>query len=260
MVYRLPIPTLRNSMSPTFSIVVPVYNEADFIPVALPEMIGQLDGLGESYEVIIVENGSSDGTADAARTTAEDHPVKVLSLQEPDYGAAMRHGFLEAEGDWVVNFDIDYFSGAFLEKVLTMRDVDLVIASKRDPGSEDRRPLLRRVATRVFNLLLRVVLDSRVTDTHGMKAFRSELVSRLAPEVVSRKDLFDTELVIRAERAGYKVKEVPVVVEEMRAARSSLLKRVPRTVAGLMHIRAVLARPGSGIAPAHTPDADTDQG
>ena len=78
----------------------------------------------------------------------------------------------------------------------------------------------------MFNLLLRSILDSRVSDTHGMKAFRHDLVSSLAPSVLSRQDLFDTELVIRAERAGYRIEEVPVVVEEMRVARSSLVKRV----------------------------------
>jgi glycosyltransferase involved in cell wall biosynthesis len=245
-------------MRPTFSIVVPVYNEAVFLPRALPEMVRQLDSLGDPYELLIVENGSSDGTAEIARRAGEGHPVRVISREEPDYGAAMRHGFLEAQGDWVVNFDIDYFSGAFLDRVRSMTDVDLVIASKRDPGSEDRRSLLRRVATKVFNVLLRVILDSRVSDTHGMKAFSSDLVSRLVPEVTSRQDLFDTELVVRAERAGYRIREVPVVVEEMRVARSSLLKRVPRTFIGLFRIRRVLARAGSSVAPAHSPDTDAD--
>jgi glycosyltransferase involved in cell wall biosynthesis len=228
-------------MSPIFSIVVPVYNEAAFIPRALPALIEQMESLGETYRILIVENGSGDGTAEVTRQVAGDHPVTVLSLQEPDYGAAMREGFLKADGDWVVNFDIDYFSADFLRRVLELEGVDLVIASKRDPGSEDRRPMIRRVATRVFNLMLRTILGSRVSDTHGMKAFRRDLVEALAPQVVSRQDLFDTELVIRAERAGYHIVEVPVVVEEMRLARSSLVKRAPRTVVGLFRIRRILS-------------------
>ncbi len=235
------IPTLPPSMRPTFSIVIPVYNEAELIPSALPALLGELAGLEQAYEVLIVENGSTDGTADIARQSSTGQPVKVVSLANPDYGAAMREGFLEADGEWVVNFDIDYFSAEFLRRVLTLSGVDLVIGSKRDPDSQDRRSLMRRLATRVFNVLLRLILGSKVSDTHGMKAFKSGLVSDLAPRVVSREDLFDTELVVRAERAGYRIAEVPVVVVEVRAARSSLVKRVPRTIRGLWRIRGTLA-------------------
>jgi glycosyltransferase involved in cell wall biosynthesis len=246
-------------MRPTFSIVVPVFNEASFIPRALPVLVSEMEDLGESYRILIVENGSSDGTAKTAREVGAGFPVTVLSLLAADYGAAMRHGFLEADGEWVVNFDIDYFSAQFLRQVLEMEGVDLVIGSKRDPDSQDRRPVVRRTATLVFNLLLSTVLDSKVTDTHGMKAFRRVLVEDIAPSVVSRQDLFDTELVVRAERAGYRIREVPVVVEEMRSARSSLVKRVPRTLRGLWRMRRTLAdvalRP-STAAPA--PDSDPE--
>jgi glycosyltransferase involved in cell wall biosynthesis len=227
-------------MNPTLSIVVPVYNEAAFIPQALPMLISEMDGLGLPYRIHLVENGSNDGSADVARSVAGEAPVTVSSLLAPDYGAAMRHGFLEAEGDWVVNFDIDYFSAEFLREVMSTADADLIIGSKRNPRSEDRRPLIRRLATWVFNLMLRTILGSKVSDTHGMKAFRRNLVDELAGLVVSRQDLYDTELVIRAERSGYRIVEVPVVVEEIRAARSSLVKRVPRTVVGLIRIRRTL--------------------
>lgn len=228
-------------MSPSVSIVVPVYNEAGFVGEALPRLVEELEAVGTPYRVIIVENGSTDATADKAGEIAGDLPVEVISLPEPNYGAAMREGFLAADGDWVINFDIDYFSGEFVRTVLDQPGhVDLVIASKRDPGSDDRRPVIRRLATRVFNLLLRTILGSEVTDTHGMKGFRAGLVDDLAPKVISTQDLFDTELVIRAERAGYEIVEVPVRVEEIRSARSSLVKRAPRTVIGLLKIRSLL--------------------
>lgn len=228
-------------MTASVSVVVPVYNEASFIPQALPSLIEAMESIGASYKILIVENGSADGTAEAARKAGENASVEVFSLPEADYGAALRHGFLRASGEWVVNFDIDYFSSDFLRAVLTQPDsVDLVIGSKRDPESEDRRPFIRRIATRVFNLLLRVILRSGVSDTHGMKGFRHELVKSLTPQVMSTKDLFDTELVVRAERGGYKIVEVPVTVEEIRAAKSSLIKRAPRTVMGLLRIRRIL--------------------
>jgi hypothetical protein len=75
-----------------------------------------------------------------------------------------------------------------------------------------------------------------------MKGFRHGLVQDISPKVVSTKDLFDTELVVRAERAGYQIVEVPVVVEEIRAAKSSLIRRAPRTVAGLIRMRGILPK------------------
>lgn len=220
------------------SVVVPVYNEAGFIAPALSRLIDVVDETGIDYEILVMENGSTDRTAEIAKEVGAGRGVRVVSLSTPDYGAAMREGFLRTTGTWVVNFDIDYFSGAFLSHVIDQPEsVDLIIGSKRDPESEDKRPLLRRLATLVFNLMLKTILGSRVSDTHGMKGFRRALVDAQAPLVVSTGDLFDTELVIRAERADARIVEVPVRVEELRDSRSSLIKRVPGTVAGLFRIR-----------------------
>lgn len=221
------------------SVVVPVHNEADFLPRGLPALLDAVAAATDAAEVLVVENGSTDGTAELARRLS-DTRATVLELEMADYGNAMREGFLVAKGDWIVNVDIDYFAADFFAAVLAA-DADLVIGSKRDPRSQDRRPPVRRLATAVFNGLLRALFSSRVSDTHGMKGFRRDLVSDLVPCVVSRQDLFDTELVLRAERAGYRIIEVPVVVEELREARSSLLKRVPRTLRGLLRIRRLLS-------------------
>ena len=229
-------------MSVKLDIIVPVFNEAGYLPTGLPALVEAVEAANTSYRITLVENGSADGTADLARALIDGARVEVVSLPEADYGAAMRAGFLRADADWVVNFDIDYFSSQFLKTILDQPDhVDLVIGSKRAPDSNDRRPPIRRLATAVFNVLLTVVLGSEVSDTHGMKGFRGALVSDLASKVVSTKDLYDTELVVRAERAGYHIVEVPVTVEEMRTARSSLIRRAPRTVTGLFRIRRLLS-------------------
>lgn len=227
-------------MERTLSIVVPVHNEAEFLPIGLVDLMKVVDAVDHRAEIILVENGSTDGTAETARRIGGAR-VKVISLDQPDYGEALRAGFLAAKGLWVVNFDIDYFSERFLRRVRATEDAQVVIGSKRDPASEDLRPPIRRLATAVFNLLLHTILNSRVSDTHGMKGFHRTVIDEMVPRVESRRDLFDTELVIRAERAGYKIVEVPVIVEELRQARSSLIQRVPRTIRGLFQIRAALA-------------------
>lgn len=221
------------------TVVVPIHNEADYLPGALPTLLQELEVVGADTTVILVENGSDDGTAALADRLAAEHPsVIARHIAAADYGAAMRDGFLAATGDWVVNFDIDYFAGDFISQVLSLEPrPDLVLASKRAAGSEDRRSLLRRTATWGFNLLLRVLFGSAVTDTHGMKAVRREVIAAVAPSVTSTQDLFDTELVLRAERAGYRIVELAASVEELRATGMGLLKRVPRTLLGLLRLR-----------------------
>ncbi len=228
------------------SIVVPIHNEAAYLGELLPAMIEEITGAtGSAQELILVENGSTDATAQIAREWVESlqstgWKAAVLQLPEPDYGAAMRAGFEHASGDWVVNFDIDYFSGPFIGR-LSETDADLVIASKRAPESDDRRSPLRRIGTYGFNLMLRSLVGSKVSDTHGIKAFRRSVLESMLKTVDSRKDLFDTELVLRCERAGYSISEVPIVVEERREARTPFLRRVPRTLRGMIQLRASFA-------------------
>lgn len=206
---------------------------------ALPSLIDAARSVTDHAEILVMENGSTDGTA-ALASEIGGEAVRVIQLPQPDYGEAMKAGFDLAQGKWVVNVDIDYFSAEFFGAVLAS-DADLVIGSKRDPASDDRRPFVRRLATAVFNLLLRTLFGSRVSDTHGMKGFRRGVLDEFVPLTRSRTDLFDTELVLRAERAGRRIEEVPVVVEELRAARSSLIRRVPRTLRGLWRIRRILS-------------------
>ncbi len=232
--------------TPVISVVVPVHNEAAYLPEAVPRLFGELAAVAAAYEVILVENGSTDGTADVAEALRDRFPpLAVLRLAEPDYGAAMRAGFLAGRGEWRVNFDIDYFSGDFVGTVLaTGGDADVILSSKRSEGAHDERSRFRRLATLVFNLLLRVGFGSRVTDTHGIKAVRGTVVADLVPTVRSTKDLFDTELVLRAERAGYRIAEVPARVVEERPTAQGLLKRVPRTLLGLARLRLWFWREG----------------
>jgi len=223
----------------TLSVVIPVHNEADYLVDALEELFEEIADVPADITVLIAENGSTDGTAAAVRRLMPDHPaLALLELPTPDYGAAMREGFFATDGEWVVNFDIDYFSADFLRAVLDVgADADLVLASKRVEGADDRRGPVRQFATFTFNQILRFMLSSGVSDTHGMKAVRREVIDQIASEVISTQDLFDTELVVRAERAEFRIVEVPAVVEEKREAKTSLVKRVPRTLKGVWNVR-----------------------
>ena len=85
------------------SVVVPVYNEAKILPEAAAELVGQLEGAGWDYEIIFAENGSKDATSSILEDLAKTFPkVRALHEGEPNYGRALRHGILEATGDFVI--------------------------------------------------------------------------------------------------------------------------------------------------------------
>lgn len=224
---------------------MPAHDEEAFLGASVREVAAGLREQGREFEIVVVENGSTDGTpALAAELSAELEEVRTLSVPEADYGAAMRHGFLEATGDLVAIFDVDYFDLTFLERAEGRLGEDalvaIVVGSKRAPGSSDTRPWPRRLVTSGFGLVLRVGFGLGVSDTHGMKVLRRAPLIDLARACRFRTDLFDTELVLRAERAGLRAVEIPVAVEERRPSRSSILSRIPRTFAGLVRLRVAL--------------------
>jgi glycosyltransferase involved in cell wall biosynthesis len=219
---------------PQISVVIPVYNEAAIVASAVAELAQALDERGLSWEMVLAENGSRDQTPEIlARLTAADPRIRSLHVGRPNYGAALKAGILAAAGELVVCDEIDLGDLRFYDAALSVlrdADVDLVVGSKAARGAVDRRPLVRRVATRVHNGMLRLLLDFQGTDTHGLKAFRRERMLPVVTACVVDRDVFASELVIRAWRAGLHVLEIPIELREKRKPSVNLVKRVPNVL------------------------------
>lgn len=248
----------RDPRAIELSVVMPAHNEEPYLDAAVTAVI---DGLAKRaqtqrligrFEVIVVENGSADRTIEIARKlTDAHHEVRFISLSEADYGRALRTGFLSARGELVVNFDVDCVDLVFLDGALAVMttpeavatgDPVIVVGSKRGPGSDDHRGVGRRLVTAVFSLVLRHGFGLRVSDTHGVKLLRREPLIPLVSASRFGGAVFDTEIVIRAERAGWRVGELPVTVSEQRPPRTSILRRIPRSLLGLCRLRWMLWR------------------
>ena len=232
---------------------MPAHNEQGYLEPAVKAVVAGLSDRGADFEVIIAENGSVDATPEeAARLADSFHPVRVISVGSADYGRALREGFLESAGDIVVNFDVDLVDLGFLDRAVALMqdgDVAVVVGSKRSPGADDRRNPARRLVTAGFSTLLQAGFGLKISDTHGLKAMRRSSLVGLVESCRFGKDIFDTELVLRAERAGLTVLEVPVAVADTRPPRSSIARRIPRTLAGLAHLRVELWRSGRAGTP-----------
>lgn len=220
--------------NPEVAIVIPIYNEEGILRSAVVDLRDRLAPLGWSYEIILAENGSTDRTVALAQELSQKYPeVRTISAGAPDYGKALREGILSTRAQYVLCDEIDLCDTDFHQRALdTLRSgsADMVIGSKLIAGAEDERPLLRHAASIGYTSLLRLLLGFRGTDTHGLKAFRRDRVLPIVNACLVNKDVFASELVIRAYREQLKVLEIPVRVMEKRPPSINLFRRVPNVL------------------------------
>jgi glycosyltransferase involved in cell wall biosynthesis len=224
---------------------MPAHNEQAYLVAAVDQVVFGLRDRPGTFEVLICENGSTDRTADVAAKLAERFAeVSTMSLPAPDYGGALRAGFLAATGDLVANFDVDYIDLDFLDAAVALAESPggpvAVVASKRSAGATDTRSIGRRMVTAVFSSVLRHGFGLKVSDTHGMKLLRRGDVAAVVETCRFGTDLFDTELILRIERAGLRVGELPATVTDTRPPRTPITTRIPRSLVGLARLRVAL--------------------
>ncbi len=205
------------------SVVVPAYREADRIG---PTVAALRSGLAElaadgGVEIIVVDDGSDDGTADAARRAEPDSVVKMGANRGK--GAAVRAGMGAATGDTVAFTDADLsYRPDYLLRVVSEVEAgcDVSIGNRRHPAARARseQSRLRSAGSRVVNLIARRVLAIDCRDTQcGLKAFRSDAARTLLEAGTIDGFAFDIELLYLAERHGYRLREVPVEADYRKA-------------------------------------------
>lgn len=229
---------------PRLSVIVPVFNERDLLVPVVEELLIRLGEVEPDFELILSQNGSTDGSAELADELAQRYaPVKVVHHPRPDYGRALQNGFVAARGDALAHFSVDFIDLDFLRAALPLlATYDMVLGSKHLVASTDRRPPLRRYGGRAFHWLVRMLFGLPVMDTHGIKALRRDHLQGLIARCREGGALFDTELILRAHRAGLRMKEVPVSVEESRPTRYGVTRRAVGALIGLARLRVALWR------------------
>lgn len=229
---------------PHISIVIPVYNEEGILHSSVVDLVTSLDELKWDYEILLAENGSRDRTVAIGEELSHKYPrVSIHSLGQPDYGMALKQGILRARGDFVICDEIDLCDTDFYQRALAILEedkADFIVGSKVMEGAEDRRPLLRHTATMVLNGMLRILVGFHGTDTHGLKAFRRERLLGTVDRCDLTRDLFSSEFVIRAERDGRRVQEIPIHIVEKRPPSINLFKRVPKVLRDIARLTYII--------------------
>lgn len=204
-------------MTPQLSVVIPAYNEERRLPGSLGRIRAFLEARGESFEVVVADDGSRDATADAAEAAGGAHLRVLRGERNRGKGHAVRRGMLAARGERRLMTDADLSTP--IEQIVHLEarlaeGFDVAIGSRAVQGAriEVRQSPFRETAGRAFNVLVRLLLLPGVKDTQcGFKLFTAR-----AAQVAFERGLldgfcFDVEALYVARRAGLRVAEVPVV-------------------------------------------------
>jgi len=206
--------------TPAITAVIPVYNDRKALERAIPVSLQYLGEITPDFELIIAEDGSTDGSAELVTEAGRKDPrVRLLHSDERlGRGRALNRAFRESSAPIVLYYDVDLATSMehLRELVSSIQEgYDIATGSRLLPDSRIRRTGGREFASRGYNFLVRTILWSRIHDHQcGFKSFRRDRVLLLAENVRERHWFWDTEILVRAQQEGYRIKEFPVHWEQ----------------------------------------------
>lgn len=213
--------------------VLPAYNEAANIEKAVLVTAETLNKITDRFEIIIAEDGSTDGTDRIASRLAEQYAyvVHLHSDKRQGRGKALNRAFKAASGEVLCYIDVDLATDMkYLEKLIravSTDGYDFATGSRMMSDSDAKRPFKREFASRGYNFLVRLFLHSKLYDHQcGFKAFRRESLFELLDETKNEHWFWDTEVLVRAQHKGYRVMEFPVYWRHGGSSKVNLAKDV----------------------------------
>lgn len=203
------------------SVVLPAHNEAGKIETAVRQTKKALAAFTSAYEILIAEDGSTDGTAEVASRIASEDPLvrHIHSDSRLGRGKALNHAFKLAQGDILAYMDVDLSTDlAYVKPLINAikeEHYEFATGSRMLRASNAKRSFKRKTMSAVFNALVRIILRSKIHDHQcGFKAFRKDALLILLDKIEDEHWFWDTELLVRAQRKGFKIKEIPVIWED----------------------------------------------
>jgi len=214
------------------SIILPVYNEVNVLKKSIKKIVHEISKITNDYEIVIAEDGSTDGTAQLARQIASKNR-KIIHLHSDKRlgkGGSLTKTIRKVNGDIVVVMDIDLSSKLeYLKKLIEniKLGADISLGSRLMRGSYVRRNLKREIMSRSYNFLIHLFFNSSVHDHQcGFKAFKKVKVLPLISKIEDKKWFWDTELLVRAQQNDLKIVEFPIEWEESRSSKINLKRDV----------------------------------
>jgi glycosyltransferase involved in cell wall biosynthesis len=232
-------------MAPQLDIVIPVYNEAHVLAESIDRLRSFLKETNFPYtwRVTVADNASTDETLAVARRLEDTHDdVSVVHLALKGRGRALRKAWLDSDAEAMCYMDVDlstHLEGLVpLARAVLEEGYDVSTGSRMTKGSQIERSLRREITSRGLITLIKVAFLSKLSDTQcGFKAISRQAAHELIPRIESEEWFFDTELLLLAEKGGYRVKDVPIRWTEDPDSRVNVLATVTEDLQGLVRMR-----------------------
>lgn len=232
-------------MTPRLSVIIPACNEERRLGPTLQQVCSYCARQGQPFEILVVDDGSTDGTADIARRAAAGHPELRLLRNERNMGKgyAVKRGMLEAHGEYRLFTDADLSAPIEeVEKLLPWLEqgYDIAIGSRSVPGSNvvSHQPAYRETMGRVFNRLVRSAILDGIIDTQcGFKCFRGDSAQTIFARQTLTGFCFDVEVLYIGKQLGCRIREVPVTWSHCAETRVNLVTDSLRMLRDLLTIR-----------------------
>lgn len=227
----------------TIDVVIPVYNEERVLAQSVLTLRQFLqENMPHEWSIVIADNASSDRTWVIAQALCQQHPdVISLHLDQKGRGRALRCAWLESTADIVSYMDVDLSTDlkAFPELIRAIEEgYDIAVGSRLMPGSSLRRSLGREITSRSYNFLIKALFLAKFSDAQcGFKALTSQAAQELVPLITDQGWFFDTELLILAQKKGYRIREIPVAWVENPDSKVSIPKTAIDDLKGLLRMR-----------------------
>lgn len=229
------------------SLVIPAYNESAIIPDTIRAVSAKLAELTESYEVLIVDDGSTDGMAELVERCGGPHVRLERYTPNHGKGRAVRTGMLAAQGDVILCTDADLAYGVDVFAVILERfaagNADLVIGSRRiGPDGYKSYPPLRLLTSKCFGLLVKLASGLGYDTQCGIKGYRRQAARDIYSKCTIDGFSFDFEVLMRADKLGLKVEQIPVSVVNFRESKVHIVRDSCRMFRDLFRIRRTVRR------------------
>jgi glycosyltransferase involved in cell wall biosynthesis len=231
---------------PRVEVVVPVYNEEKALPQSIPELRRFLKGPDFAYEwrIVIADNASIDNTPDVSRKLESEFPgeVQYVRIERKGRGFALKTTWGQSDADIMSYMDVDLSTGieAFpaLIKAIAEDGYGVSTGSRLARKSKVDRSFKRTTLSRGYNFLIKAMLFTRFSDAQcGFKAISREVAQKVLPLIQDNNWFFDTELLVLAEKMGYRIKDVPVQWIEDRDTRVKIGSTITEDLRGLWRMR-----------------------